>query len=365
FLDILALGFMVPINEQFYNDAGAASYGSNADKLIYNGPYVISGWEHEVSLVMTKNEKYWNAGAVTLTEIKGLIVRDAESAVSAFIDGNLDIVDLSGSGAAIQVKAQDHEVQSFYDGATFYLELNLTRPDLQNQNIRTAIAYALNRADFCENVLKDHSAPALAFISPAVRSAGGSGSFRGKVGDLLEDNSRTKAKRLYEKGLSELDVSSLDLSILCEETESAILQANAIAAHLQANLGLELAVEPVAFGDRLQRLSGKNYDLALSGREPGYNDPLAFLELFAAGNANNHTGYSSEAYRKLLAQALITVNDKDRQKICQDMEELLLADLPIIPVYFRMQDYAVASGLKGVYRSAFQNLLFTYAYVEK
>ena len=44
-----------------------------------------------------------------------------------------------------------------------------------------------------------------------------------------------------------------------------------------------------------------------------------------------------------------------------EAENILISEMPIVPLYFRMCDYTVADGLQGVHRSAFQDYCFKWA----
>lgn len=364
FLDTLAFGVMMPINEKFYKSVGADNYGMEADKMIYNGPYTISSWEHEVQLTMVKNEAYWNAKEIKLTEIKGVVIKDAQAAYTSFLAGDLDMVGLADSNFVQQAKAAGYTPATYNDGAVFYLEFNLANESLMNDKIRTAITYAINRTDFCTKILNNSSMPALSFTAPSIRNADGTGSFKTQIGDILKDNQSAEAKTLYAEGLAELGVDKLELSMICDDTDRAIKYANAMSVYLKDNLGIELKVESMPFKSRLERMSDKDFSVVFAGWGPDYNDPMTYLDMFETGNGNNHTSYSSAEYDALLASARTTLDNKARYEIYIKMEKLLLKDLPIAPVYFRIRDYVTVDELKGVYRSAFQDVLFTYAYVE-
>jgi len=354
---------MMPINEAYYNSVGADNYGLEADKLIYNGAYVVSNWEHEVSLTMTKRDDYYDAKNVKLTEIKGVIIKDAQAAFTSFLNGDLNIVGLADSNMVQQAKDQGFTPQQFSDGATFYLEFNLKQPELANQKIRTAITEAINRVDFCQKILKNNSKPALAFTTPAIGNWDGKGSFHDTVGNLLKDNQSEEAKTLYAQGMAELGVTSIPLSMICDDTDRAILYANAMSTYLKTNLGIDLKVESMPFKSRLERMSNKDFSVVFAGWGPDYNDPMTFLDMFETGNGNNHTSYSDTAYDAMLADARKTVKAEDRFKIYINMEKKLMTDLPIAPVYFRIRDFVTDATLKGVVRSAFQDACFMYAYV--
>ncbi len=363
FLDLLAFGVMMPINEKFYNEVGAEQYGMEADKMIYNGAFVVDSWEHDVELVMAKNPNYYGADNIKLTKITGTIIKDSQAAFTQFLNGDLDLANLTDSNYVTQATEKGYKINSYSDGATFYLEFNLQRKELQNVKIRKAITMALNRVDFTEKILKNNSLPALSLTSPAIRGTVPGTSFQKELGALIKDNNSEEAKKLYAEGLQELGISSISLGIIGDDTDNAVRYSNAISTYLKQNLGIDLKVESMPFKSRLQRMTDKDFDVVFAGWGPDYNDPMTFLDLWETGNGNNHTSYSSAAYDALLKKARESTDEKERFQAYVDMEKLLMEDLPIAPVYFRMRDYTTKESLVGVYRSPFQDVRFLDAYV--
>jgi len=362
FLDLLAFGVMMPINEKFFNQVGPEKYGMEAANMIYNGAYTITKWAHDVELVMEKNPNYYGKDAIKITKITGTIIKDTQASFTSFLNGDLDVTGLADANYVKQAKDAGFTPMSFSDGATFYLEFNLKRKELQNQKIRTAISMALNRTDFVQKILNNNSLPALSFTSPAIRGLAAGKTFQSEVGVLLKDNQSDAAKALYAEGLKELGVSSIQLGIIGDDTTNAVKYSNAIATYLKTNLGIDLKVESMPFKSRLERMTKKDFDVVFAGWGPDYNDPMTFLDMFTTGNGNNHTSYANPAYDALVKKAQTTLDEKARFQVYYDMEKLLMTDLPIAPVYFRMRDYTVQKDIKGVFRSAFADINFLYAY---
>ncbi|HIJ73836.1 MAG TPA: peptide ABC transporter substrate-binding protein, partial [Candidatus Hydrogenedentes bacterium] len=76
-------------------------------------------------------------------------------------------------------------------------------------------------------------------------------------------------------------------------------------------------------------------------------DPINFLECFTTGNGNNRTGYSSEAYDSLIAGAACEPDANRRVDLFQQAEAMLLADAPLIPIYFYRRVYLKSPDVKG------------------
>ena len=82
-----------------------------------------------------------------------------------------------------------------------------------------------------------------------------------------------------------------------------------------------------------------------------YSDPNTFLQLFITGNSNNLTGYSNPRFDKLMARAEEEIDPTMRLAILQEAEGIVLADHPVIPIYFLVNKHMLASDIVGYYPS--------------
>lgn len=353
FLDTLAFGVFAPVNEKAYNEFGTA-YGTDADKMVYNGPFKMTTWEHESKIVLEKNPDYYNAANIQLEKINMVMINDSNAAMNAFKAGEVDIIGVNGEQAQM-MRNEGYPVHSYDDGSTFYLEYNLTDPQLSNLNLRKAITYAIDKQAFIDGIVKNSSKPAVSFTAPALN--GLEKKFNEEVGALLPVVDVEKAKEYYQKALEELGVDSVSITMICDDGDTAIKNAAFIQEQLKVNLGIEINVESMPFKSRLERMSNKDFSLVFAGWGPDYNDPMTFLDLFETGNGNNHTSYTNPAYDELLDKARAELDKTTRFGILMDLEKLLMEDLPISPVYWRVRDYVVSGKIEsGVVRTAFQDM---------
>lgn len=372
FLDVCAFGVFFPVNEKFYNSVGAANYGKDADKILYSGPFVIETWEHEVGLVLKKNPNYWNASVVKIAGIDMRIVKDSETALNMFLAGDLDMVGVRGKQIET-VEAEGFKVSHYGDGATFYIEFN-TRDKiggkanpLANKNIRQALSFALDRKGYVSTVLKNASLPATSYTTPEIAGKTKATFPEEFAEPLVKDNDPAAAKAALEAGLAELNlkVEDLKISMLSDDTDTAKETAAFYQECWKRNLGITVEILTMPFKSRIEKLQNNDFMMSSSGWGPDYNDPMTMLDVWETGNGNNHTGYTSKDFDALLDQAR---NEKDRDKrydIYFAMEKMLMTDMPIAPVYFRVRDYTTVPELKGVVRNALQDVNLMWATFDK
>ena len=64
-----------------------------------------------------------------------------------------------------------------------------------------------------------------------------------------------------------------------------------------------------------------------------YIDPNTFLGMFVTGGADNQTGWSNAKYDELIADAAKEQDDQKRLQDFHDAEQILMDEMPVIPVY--------------------------------
>lgn len=357
FLSTLAFGVLAPVNEKAYNQYGEA-YGTDADKMAYNGPFMMTSWEHESRIVLEKNPDFYNADKINLDTINMVMINDTNAALNAFRAGEVDVIGVNGEQAQM-MRGENFPVYSYDDGSTFYLEYNTTDPQLANVNLRKAITYAVDKQAFVDSIVKNNSKAAVSYTAPAIN--GLNKKFNEEVGALIPTLDAAKAKEYYDKALQELGVNKVTITMICDDSDTAIKNAAFVQEQLKVNLGIDINVESMPFKSRIERMSNKDFSIVFAGWGPDYNDPMTFLDMFETGNGNNHTSYSNPAYDELLVKARKELDPAARFDYLVQVEKLLMDDQPIGPIYWRSRDYIVSGKIaSGVIRTAFQDMNYRY-----
>jgi oligopeptide transport system substrate-binding protein len=79
-----------------------------------------------------------------------------------------------------------------------------------------------------------------------------------------------------------------------------------------------------------------------------YNDASNFLDIFRAASANNDTGYANPLFEKHLDDAAKTTDHETRRSMLEEAERTMLADYPVIPLYFFVSKRLVKPYVLGV-----------------
>ena len=370
FLSLMSFGTFLPQNEAFVTEKGK-DYASNSDNLISNGPFTLSDWDGTgLKWKLVKNDQYWDAETVKLTEINYDVVKEAPTAVNLYKTGEKDRASLSGE-YAMQF-ANDPEVVKELETTVFYFKFNQERngkpTPLANVNIREAISKGYNKQDLVDVVLANGSVPAN-YLVPAAFTFDESGAdFREVNGDMAVPNA-DEAKAAWEKGLKELGVKEVTLEILGGDSDVAKKMDEYFKSQLETTLpGLTIELKEVPFAVRLDLDSAQDYDIQAAGWGPDFQDPYTFMNLWLTDGGNNKMSYSNPKYDELVNASVgeLAMDPEARWKAMAKAEKILLEeDYAISPNYQRGTMQLQKPYVKGVIAHSFGgDYSYKWAYIE-
>lgn len=356
FVALTAFYNFLPVNEKQFNELGGIeSYATEADKMVYNGPFVITDWTHEDSIVLEKNPDYWDADSIKLDKITFRMIKDSNTRLNEYQAGSIDVIELIGDQVQDLQKEDQYKdlIKEFDDGSNFYLQYNVTRPGLNNANIRKAITYAVDAQQFIDSIVKNGSTVANSFTPPAINN----GEFTASVGDVYHRDS-VDPKALLEQGLAEtgLTVDELKFTMIADDTDSAKTYAAFVQEQVKSKLGVNIEVKAETYKARINDMNNHNFDIVFAGWGPDYNDPMTFLDLFVTGAGNNSGLYSNPTYDSLVEQANAEADQTRRNELMVQIEQILAQDCPIGYVYNRKKSYITSERVKGLVRTAFSDI---------
>ncbi len=362
FKGLMAFGTFYPQNQAFV-EAQGEKYATSADTVLSNGAFKMTSWNGPTATewVLEKNENYWDAENVSLTKILFNVSKESQSAVNAFEAGEVDITDKLSSDIVPQYDG-DERMVSWLDPRLSWVKLNQDNEALANENIRRAIAIAFNKNDLVENVLSNGSVAAnYAVPADFVKDAEGK-DFRDVNGDLLTHDVE-KAKEYWAKGLAELGVSEVTLTLLGSDTDAAKKVDQYLKDQWETNLeGLTVKIENVPFAVRIDREQKEQFDMVDSGWGPDYLDPITFSDLWITEGLNNNMNYSNTEYDAFIQQAQKTTDSAEKWDALQKAEKILLEDdAALAPIYQQAYNILVAENVEGfVYHSVGSEYSYKY-----
>ncbi|HET6440138.1 MAG TPA: peptide ABC transporter substrate-binding protein [Anaeromyxobacter sp.] len=350
FLGLVAIPTFDPVREDFYRSR-QGRYGATPTDLLFDGPFVLSHWDHEASLTLDRNPLYWDARAVRLDRIEiPYITNDPNARLNLFRDGSIDFLRAIGRDESRRAEVERLPMKSFAQGSPWFLAFN-HRPGraTANAHLRRAIQLAYDPREFISAVIGIPGARPAAGIIPSWTS-GVKEAFRKEhpLPPLRPD--LTEARRELELARQELGGKIPPLSWLTFTTAGSAREAEYFQYVLKKRLGLDVVIDKQTFKQVLAKENAGDFDIAVTGWVPDYDDPMTFADLFASWNANNHGAYRDGRYDALVRAAQSEADPAKRMSDLARAERIAIEALAVLPLYEDAYVYLQSLRVQGIVR---------------
>lgn len=327
-----------------YSEESARSHDGGS--WVSNGPYLLSSWQPGSQIVLTRNQRYWDAKTVHVPSVQYHFAPDQNAQFAAYRAGQLDMTDTIPPNAIASIRSEHpSEIVIAPYLATAYYGLNFDRPPFKgNKQLRQALAMAIDRARLVE-ALGLGQISALGFVPP---NSWNYSPQRWTWESLSNTDRIAEAKKLYaEAGYSSRR--PLALRLLYNSNPEIKQTALIIAAMWKEVLGVDTEFIDEEFRVYLQSRHDKaKWEVVRLAWNADYSDASNFLEIFRSTSPNNDTGYSDQGVDTLLDDAGKSVDPDVRRRLLETAERSVLDAYPIIPLYFLVSKRLVKPYVVGV-----------------
>lgn len=361
FKSLLAFPTYFPVDEKVVK--ATKDWNTKAETFVGNGPFKMKSWSHNDKMVLVKNDNYWDAKNVKLSELTFNLVEDAKAALTAFEAGQLDGTDNVPLGDIDRLRASGVLKTSPYLG-TYYYRFNVTKKPFTDVRVRQALSMALDRKTLIDKVVKGGQTPAFAFTPGGIPDAEPGKEFRTVGGDYFKEDVAKAKQLLAEAGYPD-GKGFPEISILYNTNGNHNVLAQAIQDMWSKNLGIKVTLTGQEWKVYQQSEQSLQYDVARAGWLGDYIDPMTFMDMFVTNGGNNQTGWSNATYDQDIATAKKSGDPKVRMPAMHDAEKILMNDMPLIPIYYYVNNYVSKDYIKGLIQSPLGFVDFKTAYTDK
>jgi len=308
--------------------------------MVCNGPFQHKEWRFTHSITVERNPHYWDAAAVKVNQIVFLPIQNTGTEDRAFNDGQIhatNTVPLDKTPVYRDTRPAEYHEDPLL--SVYFYRCNVTKKPFDDKRVRKALALAIDRESLIKNVLRAGQKPALGFTPP------GCGEGYSTPSVLKFDP--VEARRLLAeagfpdgKGFPKFD-------ILINTMESHRTIAEAIMAMWQQHLKLPVTVLNQDWSVYLKSQRDLEFTVCRAGWVGDYLDPFTFLSIWQKGDGNNNTGWHRPRYDELMAQSCLEADPVKRMAMLREAEELLLDELPILPIYWYVHSYMLKPSVKN------------------
>lgn len=347
----LRLGYsaFLPLPASAFDDM--AAFGESP---IGNGPYKLasgSAWKHNDRINLVINDEYEGGRKAANGGIEIVFYASQDAAYSDLLGGNLDVLDAipDSQYATFEGDLGDRAVnQPAAVFQSFTIPARLAHFGGEEGELRRqAISMAINRDEITDVIFEGTRTPASDFTSPVID--GWSDSLKGA--DVLKFNEK-KAKELWAKA-DKISPWTGTFQIAYNADGGHQGWVDAVTNSVKNVLGIDASGAPYpTFKEARTLITERTIETAFrTGWQADYPGLFNFLgPLYGTGAGSNDGDYSNADFDALLASGSTATDVESANKDFQAAQEILLKELPAIPLWY--------SNVTGGYGEGVDNVTF-------
>ncbi len=328
------------------------------------GPFKYKLWEEGTKLVLLKNENYFEyEGASRLPYLDAVsvsFVKDRETAFMELLNNKYDM--LSGADAfnINEVLDKNGELKAFYaekfnmqkstflktDYLGILIDPNISivkNSPLRIKALRKAISYGFDKEKMVKFFRNNIGIAATAGFIPS-----GLPSFNNQVVKGYKYDPEKVKQLLMEAGYP----GGKDLpEITLHTTDNYLEQIEYIQSQLaDNNIKVKISVDkPTVLR---QAVASCEYNFFKKSWVGDYADEENFMNLFYSKNfapvGSNYTHYKNPDFDHLFEKAIREQNPEVKKVLYQQMDQMLIDDVPVIPLYYDQVIRLVHKNISGL-----------------
>ena len=306
------------------------------------GPYTVEEWAAGSFLRLSANPDYWG-GAPAIDEVVVQFPGGAQALRTSLQRGEADLALHLTSADVSFVRGLDaYALEQAPDHAWWQFWINNEHPILSERDVRIALEHGIDKALITETVMNDIVQPLDAMLPPSHWA------HNPDVPAYPYDPERARA--LLDAagwtdgdgdGVREKDGTPLELEILNIAGQAERQQVVQIAQDLWGEIGVRVTIREIDGASFPPTMSQGDFELAY-GWFGENQEPVFSLWL-----GTNWQNYDNEEAFAILREVPETVSRDEREAMIRRFQEIVAADVPMIPLAPRPILNAVSDRLEG------------------
>ncbi len=336
-----------------------------------SGPFKLIAWEEGQAMVLQKNEHYFerDEAGKKLPYIDGIKISFYDSKATEFLEfrqHRLDFINDIDASFKDEILTKTGNLKKNWAGKIelhkhAYLNIEyigilvdennalVKNSPLRLQKIRQAINYGFDRRKM------------MLYLRNSIGTAAESGfvplglpSFDAAVVKGYQYDAAKARQLLQEAGFS----NGSGLPAVKLLTIPIYADLGSYIANELSQIGIRVQVEAMQKSLLMEQTSKSQAPMFRGSWIADYPDAENYLSVFYSKNPAppNYTRYSNPVFDALYEKALAETNDSLRYRLYQQMDQQVMQDAPVIPLWYDMVIHLVQPGVKNFYPNSL-NLL--------
>ena len=320
-------------------------YATQAETMVGNGPFKVDEWIKGSHIIFTPNPNYCG---IWKPYLKKIVLKygtyDAEAGFFAYLNDEIFFSKLNSGQLAYVKQNIPEQLNSWPKFRIYYLIFDTTTPPFDDVRVRQAFNYVLNREELCSTILKGAAIPEYSVLMtgfPGYDPVGAQ--------NMLKYDFDLARKLLSEAGYPEgKGFPKLELWVLKSAHGTTETVTMPVATYLQAQfkgkLGVDIVPRVIESKTYNEALNQNTHNFFLSSYGFDYVDPSNFMDRFTS---DVFPSWSNPLYDSLVLEADSALDWEKRIKNYRKAEMILAREIPLIPIFQRVDNIVIKPFLKG------------------
>ena len=315
-------------------------------RLVGNGAFVLEEWVVGSHIGVKRNRNYWDDAHTQLERVRFVHTNDPSTEFRLYRAGQLDVTYVVPPQQFAWI--QQHlpaELRISPQLSTYYYGFNLSRPPFKDQpGLRRALSLVIDRERLTTAVTGLGEAPAYGWVPPGVSNYTPQ---QFDYASLPYQERVREARELYQAAGYSAE-KPLEVEVRYNTGEAHNRIAVAIAAMWKETLGVKTSLYAEEFRALLASIQARTEtEIFRSSWVGDFDDAYSFAQLLQSDFGINLTGYSNPRYDALLAEAIDQSDTTRRRELLEAAERVMLAEHPLLPIYFYVNKHLVKPYVRG------------------
>ena len=290
-----------------------AGYENQDTAPVGTGPFKFVSRTPQQDFVMERFEDYWGAPA-WLDKVTYKICENADALVMNLNGGSIDLCAHLTSAQASQLN-QNFQVLEGTMNLVQAIYLNNQAKPFDNQLVRQALCYAIDRQGIMDMVADGHGTAVGSSIYPAFTKY-----FLPELVDKYPHDVAKAKELLAQAGYPD----GFDMTISVPNNYQPHMDTAEVVAEQLREAGINVTIQPVEWSTWLDTIyNGRQFQATLVGVDAANMTARAMLERFTSDYGKNFINYNNPAYDALFQQAINAQDEATQTDLYKQMETML------------------------------------------
>ena len=290
-----------------------ADYENQDTAPVGTGPFKFVSRTPQQDFVMERFEDYWGAPA-WLDKVTYKISENADALVMNLNGGSIDLCAHLTSAQASQLN-QSFQVLEGTMNLVQAIYLNNQAKPFDNQMVRQALCYAIDRQGIMDMVADGHGTAVGSSIYPAFAKY-----FLPELVDKYPHDVAKAKELLAQAGYPD----GFDMTISVPNNYQPHMDTAEVVAEQLREAGINVTIQPVEWSTWLDTIyNGRQFQATVVGVDAANMTARAMLERFTSDYGKNFINYNNPAYDALFQQAINAQDEATQTDLYKQMEAML------------------------------------------